>query len=89
VFTVVFTVYATVLITVMYYEIKLIYDPEPRYLALKESVTYCASIDLYIEHGIECFQTSASRIAFNTANDRLLAMLILSSSTSFEPVCID
>ena len=73
----------------MYYEIKLIYDPEPRTLSLKESVTYCASIDLYTEYGIECYQTSASRLAFNTDNDRLLAVLVLSSSDSFEPVCID
>jgi len=89
VFTVEFTVLATVLITVMYYELKLIYDPEPRCLTLKESITYCAGIDLYVQHGVECFQTSASRLAFTSERDRTFALLVLSSSTSFVAVAVD
>ena len=53
---------------------------------LKESITHCASIDLYLR-GIQCFQTSASTLAFESDRDRTLALLYLSDSTSFEAVC--
>ena len=75
--------------TITMYEIKLIYDPEPRTLTLRESITYCATIDLFVEHGIESFQTSASRIAFESDRDRVLALLLLSESRSFTPVCVN
>ena len=71
------------------YKIKLVYDPEPRTQTLKESVTYCASIDLYVRHRIDCYQTSASVLAFESDRDRVLALLLLSQSTSFTPVCIE
>ena len=70
------------------YSIKLLYDPEPRTQTLKESVTYCASIQLYLR-GIECFQTSASRLTFESDRDRVLALLYLSDSSSFRAVCED
>ena len=70
------------------YEIKLIYDPEPYTTTLKESITYCASVELFLR-GIHTAQTSASRIAFESDRDRMLGLLYLSSSTSFTPVCID
>ena len=70
------------------YEIKLIYDPEPRTLALKESVTFAATIDLFLR-GIHTSQASASRIICETERDRLMAILILSDSTSFTPVCVE
>lgn len=69
------------------YTLKLIYDPEPRTQTLKESVTYCATIDLFVDHGIESFQTSASEIQFERDRDRTLACL-LSASASFTPVIV-
>lgn len=70
------------------YTLKLIYDPEPRTQTLKESVTYCATIDLWVDHGIESFQTSASEIVFERERDRTLACLYLSASRSFTPVIL-
>lgn len=67
------------------YGIKLIYNPEPRTQTLKESVTYCASIDLYVRYGIESYQTSASELLFECDRDRTLALLYLSGSSSFIP----
>ena len=70
------------------YEVKLVYDPEPYSLQLKESITYCATVNLFLK-GIHSSQSSASRIVFDTDQDRMLALLILSDSTSFTPVCVD
>jgi len=70
------------------YKLKLIYDPEPRTQTLKESVTYCATIDLYTQHGIDACQCSASELLFDTERDRVLALLVLSSSRSFTPVAV-
>ena len=71
------------------YKIKLVYDPEPRTQTLKESVTYCASIDLYLRHRIECYQTSASELAFESDRDRTFALLLLNGSKSFTPVVLN
>ena len=71
------------------YSIKLVYDPEPKTQILKESVTYCASIDLYLRHRIESFQTSASVLSFASDRDRMLALILLSASSSFTPVCVE
>ena len=71
------------------YKLKLIYDPEPRTQTLKETVTYCASLELYTNHGVECYQTSASELAFERDQDRTLALMLLSASTSFTPCVID
>ena len=70
------------------YTLKLIYDPEPRTQTLKESVTYCATVDLLCDYGIESFQTSASEIAFESDRDRTFAVLVLSASRSFTPVIV-
>jgi len=70
------------------YEIKLVYDPDPRTLTLKESITYCATVELFLK-GIHTSQTSATRIAFETARDRTLGILYLSGSKSFSIVCVD
>lgn len=67
------------------YSIKLVYDPEPKTQTLKETVTYCASIDLYANHGIESYQCSASELLFESDRDRLLAYFYLSASASFTP----
>lgn len=70
------------------YKLKLVYTPEPKTQTLKESVTYCASIDLFLR-GIESFQTSASILEFESERDRLLAVLILSESSSFTCAFVD
>ena len=61
------------------YAVKLVYDPEPATQTLKETVTHCAVLELYTVLGIECYQTSASRLVFLTDRDRTLALLYLSS----------
>ena len=70
------------------YEIKLVYDNTPRSLTLVESITYCATVDLFLR-GIHTAQTSATRIAFESERDRLLGILILSDSNSYTPVCVE
>ena len=70
------------------YEVKLVYDPEPNTVQLKESITYCASIELFLR-GIHTVQTSATRIVFESERDRVIGLILLSESTSFTPVCID
>ena len=69
------------------YELKLIYDPEPNTITLVESITYCATIELFLR-GIHTVQLSATRIAFENERDLLLGLLILSESKSFTPVCV-
>jgi len=69
------------------FEVKLIYDPEPQTLTLKESITYCATVELFLQ-GIHTCQTSATRIAFESDRDRTLGILLLSASKSFQPVCV-
>ena len=49
----------------------------------EDSITHCATLDLYVDHGIESFQTSANEIGFSRARDRTLAILVLSSRTQF------
>ena len=70
------------------YEVKLVYDPEPKSLILKESITYCATVELFLR-GIHTSQSSATRILFESDQDRILGLLILSDSTSFTAVCVD
>jgi len=69
------------------YEIKLVYNPKPYTQTLVESITYCATVDLFLR-GIHTSQMSATRIAFESEADRLMGILILSDSTSFTPVCV-
>lgn len=70
------------------YKLKLVYDPEPKTQTLKETVTFCAANNLYIQHGIDACQCSASELLFDSDRDRMLAILYLSASTSFTPVCV-
>lgn len=67
------------------YDLKLVYDPEPRTQTLKESVTFCAGLELYTHLGIHCTQASATVLRFRSSKDCLLASLYLSSSGSFTP----
>jgi hypothetical protein len=70
------------------YEVKLVYDPKPATLTLIESITYCATVELFLR-GIHTSQTSATRIAFESDRDRTLGLLYLSGSTSFRAICVD
>ena len=70
------------------YRLKLVYNPMPRTQTLKETITYCAGLELYTELGIECYQTSASELVFENSHQRLLACIYLSSSTSFTPTIL-
>lgn len=69
------------------HEIKLVYDPEPKTITLMESITYVATVELFLR-GIHTVQMSATRIAFESERDLLLGLLILSESKSFTPVCV-
>jgi hypothetical protein len=55
----------------------------------KETLTYTATIDLYCKHRIECYQSSASVIEFETDQDRMLALLALSGTSSYSVKCLD
>jgi hypothetical protein len=70
------------------YSVKLVYRNEPRTQTLKESVTYCATIELFLR-GIHTVQTSATRIAFESDRDRTLGLILLSESSDFTAVCVD
>ena len=70
------------------YEVKLMFDPLPKTITLLESITYCATVELFLR-GIHTVQMSATRIAFENERDLLLGLLILSESKSFTPVCVD
>lgn len=70
----------------MYYELKLVYPRFKQFEAsvtYKESITHCATITLYLR-GIDSYQTSATRIAFERDQDRTLAALILADNPKFE-----
>ena len=71
------------------YKLKLIYDPEPKTQTLKETVTFCAANDLYIQHGIDACQCSATELLFDSDRDRMMGLLYLSAAGSFTPVVVD
>ena len=54
----------------------------------EDSITHCATIDLFVDHGIESFQISPSEIVFERDRDRTLACLVLSASALFTPVIV-
>lgn len=67
--------------------VKLIYDPEPKTITLIESITYVATVELFLR-GIHTVQLSATRIAFESERDLVLGLLILSESKSFRAVAV-
>jgi len=71
------------------FKLKLIYDPEPRTQTLKETVTFCAANDLYLQHGIDACQCSATELLFDSDRDRMMGLLYLSAAGSFTPVVVD
>ncbi len=70
------------------YALKLVYSPEPKTQTLKESITFLAAESL-VALGIYCSQTSASVLMFESDQDRCLAALALSGSSSYSVVWID
>ena len=70
------------------YSIKLVYANDPSQM-YKESITYCALLDLFLDHGIHATQSSASIITLESARDRTLAVLALSGRSEYTPQCLD
>lgn len=70
------------------YKLKLIYD-DSRSQHYKESITHCATIELYVDHGIDSYQTSASQIVFTSELDRMFASVCLSANELYTIVYID
>ena len=74
------------------YSLKLVYSTHKQYKPsqqYKETITYCALLDLLLEHNIHATQSSASILTFESDRDRTLAVLLLSANTAYTPVCID
>jgi hypothetical protein len=74
------------------YSIKLVYATHKQHAPsqlYKESITYCALIDLLVEHSIHCTQSSASILTFESERDRTLASIILSSRSEYTVQCLD
>ena len=74
------------------YSVKLVYNKHKQHTpsqAYKESITYCALLDLLLEHNIHATQSSASILSFESERDRTLAVLILSTRSQYTCVCID
>jgi len=70
------------------YELKLVFDPQPISLLAQESITYAATIDLFLR-GIHTSQSSVDCILCESDRDRMLAVLILCDNPAYTPVCID
>ena len=73
------------------YSIKLVYPTHKQFRAsqsYKESITYCALLDLFLEHNIHATQSSASILTFESERDRTLAVLILSGRSEYTVQCI-
>ena len=70
------------------YTLKLIYR-DFRTQHFKESITYAASIDLFVHNKIDSSQSSASELVFDTARDRLFASLVLADHKHFTVQILD
>lgn len=74
------------------YSIKLVYPkvkqhaPSQQY---KESITYCALLDLFLTYNIHATQSSASIITLESERDRTLAVLALSGRKEYTVQCLD
>lgn len=73
------------------YSIKLVYPTHRQFTPsqqYKESITYCALLDLLLEHNINATQSSASILTFESERDRTLAVLVLSGRSEYTVQCI-
>lgn len=66
------------------HKLKLIYA-QSKSQHYKEAMTHAATIQLYTQLGVECYQCSASCIIFANSRDLTLASLTLSNSTVYTP----
>ena len=64
------------------YKLKLIYE-DSKSQHYKESLTHCASIQLYVDHSIDSYQCSATELLFAHSRDRTLASLALASKGEY------
>ena len=74
------------------YSIKLVYPTVKQHTpsqAYKESITYCALLDLLLEHGINATQSSASILTLESERDRMFALLLLSGRKEYTVQCLD
>lgn len=74
------------------YSLKLIFPSYKQHTPsqlYKESITYCACIDLLICHQIYTSQSSASIITFESERDRMLAVLALSGRPEYTVKILD
>lgn len=74
------------------YSVKLIYPQHKQHMPsqlYKESITYCACLDLLLAHHIYTTQSSASIITFESERDRMLAVLALSGRPEFTIKILD
>ena len=70
------------------YSLRLNYSPASSE-QYKDSITYCAVLDLYLNHGIDAAQSSASIITLESARDRTLALLALSGFKEYTVSVLD
>lgn len=66
----------------MLYKLKLTYD-HTRSQHYKESITHCACIQLYVDHGLEAYQCSATELVFESSRDCVFASLVLSANSAY------
>ena len=59
--------------------LKLIY-PKSKTQQYKESITMSASIELYTQHGMDSYQSSATTLVFDTERACVFASIALSSN---------
>jgi hypothetical protein len=72
----------------MLYTLKLIYDTS-KSQHYKESITHCASIQLYVDHSIDSSQTSATELVFESQRDCVFASIVLSDNSAYTVSMID
>lgn len=55
----------------------------------KDSITYCAVVDLYVRCRLNCTQSSSDTIQLESSRDRMLALLALSSAKEYNVYELD
>ena len=68
--------------------LQLVY-PRTKSVHYQDSITYCATIDLLVRHSVYSSQTSHNTIQLESARDRTIALLALSSNSSYSVVVVD
>lgn len=68
------------------YKLTLVYTSDVLDHFLQDTFTLAASVQLLASHGIDCVQSSATELLFETERDRSVASLALSASTRYRVV---